>query len=97
MKHSTICGIPVPAILNHKNSTGLAGGAKNSQNGGIFVPNCLDSLVYLEISTEKLAFPDGVPLSGNWSGAISSSTQLPSSPSLVSTGLFLFNLQFSYP
>ena len=24
---------PVPAILNHKNSTGSAGGAKNSQNG----------------------------------------------------------------
>ena len=30
---NTICGIPVPAILNHKNSTGSAGGAKNSQNG----------------------------------------------------------------
>ena len=30
---STICGIPVPAILNHKISTGSAGGAKNSQNG----------------------------------------------------------------
>ena len=29
---NTICGIPVPTILNHKNSTGLAGGAKNSQN-----------------------------------------------------------------
>ena len=28
---STICGTPVPAILDHKNSTGSAGGAKNSQ------------------------------------------------------------------
>ena len=35
---STICGTPFPAILNNKKSTGLAGGAKNSQNGGIFVP-----------------------------------------------------------
>ena len=30
---NTICGIPVPTILNHKNSTGSAGEAKNSQNG----------------------------------------------------------------
>ena len=35
---STICGTPFPAILNQKNSTGSAGGAKNSQNGGILVP-----------------------------------------------------------
>ena len=27
---STICGTPVPAILNHKNSTGSAGGAKKT-------------------------------------------------------------------
>ena len=27
-----MCGTPVPAILNPKNSIGLAGGAKNSQN-----------------------------------------------------------------
>ena len=27
----TICGTPAPAILDHKNSTGSAGGAKNSQ------------------------------------------------------------------
>ena len=30
---NTICGIPVPTILNHKNSTGSAGEAKNSKNG----------------------------------------------------------------
>ena len=29
---STICGTPVPAILNHKNSTRLAGGAREGQN-----------------------------------------------------------------
>ena len=29
---STICGTPVPAILNHKNSTGSAGGAREGQN-----------------------------------------------------------------
>ena len=29
---STICGTPFPAILNQKNLTGSAGGAKNSQN-----------------------------------------------------------------
>ena len=29
---STICGTPVPAILNHKNSHGLAGGARKGQN-----------------------------------------------------------------
>ena len=29
---SSICETPVPAILNHKNSTGLVRGAKNSQN-----------------------------------------------------------------
>ena len=29
---STICGIAVPAILNHKNSTGSAGGAREGQN-----------------------------------------------------------------
>ena len=35
-----IWGTPFPAILNQKNSTGSAGGAKNSQNGGILVtPN----------------------------------------------------------
>ena len=27
---STICGTPVPAILNHKNSTGSAGGARET-------------------------------------------------------------------
>ena len=30
---SSICGTPVPAILNHKNSTGLAGGAKTAKIG----------------------------------------------------------------
>ena len=29
---STICRTPVPAILNPNNLTGMAGGAKNSQN-----------------------------------------------------------------
>ena len=29
---STICGTPVPAILNHKNSTKSAGGAREGQN-----------------------------------------------------------------
>ena len=29
---STICGTPVPAILNHKNLTALTGGARESQN-----------------------------------------------------------------
>ena len=38
MKHVSIWGTPFPAILNQKNSTGSAGGAKNSQNGGILVP-----------------------------------------------------------
>ena len=37
MEHVSIWGIPFPAILNQKNSTWSAGGAKNSQNGGIFV------------------------------------------------------------
>ena len=36
MEHVSIWGIPFPTILNQKNSTGSAGGAKNSQNGGIF-------------------------------------------------------------
>ena len=36
---STICGTPFPAIWNQKKSTGLAGGAKNSQNWPIFVPS----------------------------------------------------------
>ena len=36
---STICRTPVPAILNNKNSTRSAGGAKNSQNWPIFVPS----------------------------------------------------------
>ena len=30
---SSICGTPVPAILNHKISTGLAGGAKTAKIG----------------------------------------------------------------
>ena len=38
MEHVSIWGTPFPAILNQKNSTGSAGGAKNSQNGGILVP-----------------------------------------------------------
>ena len=38
MNHVSIWGTPFPAILNQKNSTGSAGGAKNSQNGGILVP-----------------------------------------------------------
>ena len=29
---STICGTPAPVILNHKNSTGSAGGAREGQN-----------------------------------------------------------------
>ena len=29
---STICGTPVPAILNHKKSTTSAGGAREGQN-----------------------------------------------------------------
>ena len=33
MEHVSIWGTPFPAILNQKNSTGSAGGAKNSQNG----------------------------------------------------------------
>ena len=32
MEHVSIWGTPFPAILNQKNSTGWAGGAKNSQN-----------------------------------------------------------------
>jgi len=32
MEHVSIWGTPFPAILNQKNSTGSAGGAKNSQN-----------------------------------------------------------------
>ena len=39
---SSICGTPVPAILNHKSSTGSAGGAREGQNmthlGGINWP-----------------------------------------------------------
>ena len=35
----TMCGTPFPAILNQKNSTGSAGGAKNSKNWPIFVPS----------------------------------------------------------
>ena len=38
MEHVSIWGTPFPTILNQKNSTGSAGGAKNSQNGGILVP-----------------------------------------------------------
>ena len=33
MEHVSIWGTPFPGILNQKNSTGSAGGAKNSQNG----------------------------------------------------------------
>ena len=33
MEHVSIWGTPFQAILNQKNSTGSAGGAKNSQNG----------------------------------------------------------------
>ena len=33
---STTCGTPVPAILNHKNSTGSAGGARDGQNNGSY-------------------------------------------------------------
>ena len=36
---STKCGTHVHTILNQKNSTGSAGGAKNSQNWPIFVPS----------------------------------------------------------
>ena len=36
---STICGTPVPAILNPKNSTRSAGGAKNSQKSLYLVPS----------------------------------------------------------
>ena len=38
MEHVSIWGTPFPAILNQKDSTGSAGGAKNSQNWGILVP-----------------------------------------------------------
>ena len=30
--YSTICGTPAPAILNHENSTGSAGGAREGQS-----------------------------------------------------------------
>ena len=32
---NTICGTPVPAILNHKNSTGFAGGTSEGQNASV--------------------------------------------------------------
>ena len=42
---STICGTPVPAMLNHKYSTRSAGGAREGQNmahwGHINAPNHL--------------------------------------------------------
>ena len=44
MEHVSIWGTPFPAILNQKNSTGSAGGAKNSQNGGILVPPKIDNI-----------------------------------------------------
>ena len=51
---STICTTPVPAILNHKNSPGLAGGTKNSPTWlylypilAVFDPSCQPGRIFM--------------------------------------------------
>jgi len=53
MEHVSIWGTPFPAILNQKNSTGSAGGAKNSQNGGILVPPKMSKADFSEQNAER--------------------------------------------
>jgi len=55
---STICGTPVPAILNPKNSTGLAGGAKKSQNW-VFLK--LPNIATLQEKNPKKRFFSEIP------------------------------------